>query len=824
MSELDLWNELGNLYYKTGACDEAIRTFQKAIMLDPGSHLPYKNLTDLFVSQGRYAEAIPMLKKRIELRDGTVDQACLWNQLGEVFWKLEDFPHACASYQKAIEISPGEATYLNNLNQARQALRAIVSESLASGGMDNNESCSPALTEPEELTSANTTDISEDEQPGLQPEDNSQDENATQPVIVDNLFPSESSMITALDIEQSTLPDKNPAGGGSVEPSVRGWLRLGILHWRKDELGKAIQFLTNAKELASELGDHFHEALAHCAIARIETDEGKIEQAIQSYQDAAKLAPDRIFPWKYLGDLNCMVDRFSDALTAFQKAVEHDPKDPSSWNGLGDVYHKLGRNEDAIAAYQLGNVFEKHTPEVEALKEYELAIDSEQGSPVIWNEAGNIYLQCGALNDAIACYRQAITLDPGNPDFQTNLAKAERIRNDKSKDKESLDSEPLQAPEPKEFRHTEPFILETSRQEARETNDPIPNQVEVGQIMEVGGVPEKVATSVHGSGGSEHAFWMFKTAAAPVTTPQPENQYRPALSDTDVETIDRLPAFELHLQNTRPYSGSQLHTDMDNTQASQLVQLPPRAERPNSGEASHFLATVPARPSVSLEMDPRRREPSFTIPGNNSPNIHPPASKPEEEPVDQDELDLKVLEHDIAAFRKVTEINPYNDRAWDTLGNMYENIGLHSQAVSAFEQAIALDPHKEVYHYHLGIALGYLMQYNKAIQALQKVIDLNPLFMLAHCALAGYYRRLGREAEAQEHMEIARPSVEQENEYNQACFESIGGNANRAIELLEVALKQCQVQPGLVRSDPDLDFIRKDPRFKALLEKNSRIR
>jgi hypothetical protein len=59
-----------------------------------------------------------------------------------------------------------------------------------------------------------------------------------------------------------------------------------------------------------------------------------------------------------------------------------------------------------------------------------------------------------------------------------------------------------------------------------------------------------------------------------------------------------------------------------------------------------------------------------------------------------------------------------------------------------------------------------------------------------------------------------------ENEYNQACFESISGDADRAIALLEVALDNQQIQPAMVRSDPDLDFIRSDPRFEALLNKN----
>ena len=168
----------------------------------------------------------------------------------------------------------------------------------------------------------------------------------------------------------------------------------------------------------------------------------------------------------------------------------------------------------------------------------------------------------------------------------------------------------------------------------------------------------------------------------------------------------------------------------------------------------------------------------------------------------------------------MTEINPKNDRAWDALGNMYEAAGLHSEAIAAFEQAISLDAKKEVYHYHLGLAYAAQTHYEKAIQALQKVVDLNPDYILAHCALAGYYRRINKEAEAQEHIAIARPTMENENEYNRACFESICGNTDQAIEFLKAALDKQQIQLDWVRSDPDLDFIRPDPRFEALLHKN----
>ena len=111
------------------------------------------------------------------------------------------------------------------------------------------------------------------------------------------------------------------------------------------------------------------------------------------------------------------------------------------------------------------------------------------------------------------------------------------------------------------------------------------------------------------------------------------------------------------------------------------------------------------------------------------------------------------------------------------------------------------------------------MHFDKAIEALENSIAMNPNFVLGHCALAANYRRVGNEAEAQKHIEIARPSMEYEKEYNRACFESISGNADEAFALLEKALEKDQIQIAMLRTDPDLDFIRSDARLEALIDK-----
>ena len=118
MSELEIWNELGNIYFNTGAYDEAVRTYQKAIELDHGCGQSYSNLASIFIRQGHPADAIPMLQKGLELLEENGDQAVLWNQLGEAYRKLDDYDNAIASYRRAAELDPENTVYQDNLAEA----------------------------------------------------------------------------------------------------------------------------------------------------------------------------------------------------------------------------------------------------------------------------------------------------------------------------------------------------------------------------------------------------------------------------------------------------------------------------------------------------------------------------------------------------------------------------------------------------------------------------------------------------------------------------------------------------------------------------------
>jgi len=107
-----LWNELGTIYLNTGAFDEAINAFQRAIELDRSYGWSYHNLAALYSRQGRYKDAIPLYQKGLKYLGETKDKALLWNRLGDAYRRLDEHDRASSAYRKAMELDPDNVSLL----------------------------------------------------------------------------------------------------------------------------------------------------------------------------------------------------------------------------------------------------------------------------------------------------------------------------------------------------------------------------------------------------------------------------------------------------------------------------------------------------------------------------------------------------------------------------------------------------------------------------------------------------------------------------------------------------------------------------------------
>lgn len=163
--------------------------------------------------------------------------------------------------------------------------------------------------------------------------------------------------------------------------------------------------------------------------------------------------------------------------------------------------------------------------------------------------------------------------------------------------------------------------------------------------------------------------------------------------------------------------------------------------------------------------------------------------------------------------------NPRNAKKWNELASLYKASKLYEQCITANQQAVKLNSESPLYLYELGISYAFVGRHDEAIDCMQRVIELNPDHSLAHATLGGYYRKMGLEELADQHIGIAMKNyIDDENQYNRACLEALSGNVEQAVEFLRNALEARQIYVEWALRDPDLDSIRYTPQFKELIE------
>lgn len=791
MSELEIWNELGNLYFDAGAHDKAAKAYLKAIELDQESVQSYHNLATIYTRQGRYADAIPLYQKAIELLSNSDEKALLLTRMGDAYREIDDQESAVASYMRAGELDPESAA-------PAAAPSPAEGKSPPTPSIDATPPPAPDITAAIDLQEPDTHDPTA---PGVGGQPLGQ---ATSPAGPGSSGPDASPPMDG-DLAVETAVTRNE----TISRKANRLLTAGVMHWRRGDLEKAIDSLNDALDLASSLDDDPFEALCLNAIALVETDLERIDEAMQAYERAVALAPEQPFPWNNLGKLYSQVGLYQKALEAFQKAIKFDSEDAISWNGLGDVYYKLGRNEDAISAYQLGNLFEKQGRHQDSITVYQMVLKSDPANLQAWNELGNIHLDNGSYEEAIRAYLKVIELSDV-PREKALLwmrvgdayARLEDEENAALARQKAVELDPQAAASYEALPHLGEGAnrVEEPLDQAEDAPDDPPAAAPVPPPDPGEGSPSDDSFE---DPEPEATYWIFGPSAAVGKVLSPDTQTDPAakpardrLADVDLMTIEPAPVLTLAQ-----------FTEMLPAENDERAPEDPAGNDLEAGAAP--TAPAPGNPGISGEPETPGAPPAEGDESDTQPVVvefksSAPARKP------------RSIEDEITAYRRVTEINPRNDRAWDALGNMFLEVGLFEEALSAFERAIALEPNKEAYHYHLGLAYASRNRYAEAIKAIQKVVELNPEHTLAHCTLARYYRQVGQDSLAGEHLAVVRPSMEKENEYNRACFESICGNADEALELLKTALEKKQIQLNWVHNDPDLDFVRNDPRFAAL--------
>src|SRR2546428_776543 len=186
-----------------------------------------------------------------------------------------------------------------------------------------------------------------------------------------------------------------------------------------------------------------------------------------------------------------------------------------------------------------------------------------------------------------------------------------------------------------------------------------------------------------------------------------------------------------------------------------------------------------------------------------------------------------------------------------TAEDLKEAMGLFEEAQAEAERALELDPASAIVNNLVGVVFYESRNYDKAIAAFRKTLELNPGFAPAREVLACAYASMGRKADAlaeldqikasaTEHVGMRawilavagdaagaralmpelerRPGLEQGHPAALGALHGMLGDNDHAFVLLEQAYAERDWMLRDVKVSPMWDPLRKDPRFGKLLQ------
>ncbi|MHC4538156.1 MAG: protein kinase domain-containing protein [Planctomycetota bacterium] len=206
--------------------------------------------------------------------------------------------------------------------------------------------------------------------------------------------------------------------------------------------------------------------------------------------------------------------------------------------------------------------------------------------------------------------------------------------------------------------------------------------------------------------------------------------------------------------------------------------------------------------------------------------------------------------------KRAIELNPghaifHHNYSWNLLFR-----ARFDEATTEMEQALALDPVSVLINKDLGIIYYYTGQFDRAVETLKRTIEMDPSTMYAHFHLGwvyvaksmydealiefqrekeiskeahawadvhtgSTYSRMGKAEEAQKMLDdlLERSKTEYVSPYALACFHFLLGKNDEGFEWLNRAYKEQDHSLCCLKIDTDLDSVRSDPRYIALLKK-----
>ena len=166
----------------------------------------------------------------------------------------------------------------------------------------------------------------------------------------------------------------------------------------------------------------------------------------------------------------------------------------------------------------------------------------------------------------------------------------------------------------------------------------------------------------------------------------------------------------------------------------------------------------------------------------------------------------------LAALRRAVVLDPLNPSFHAKLGDALLFARRYDEAIAAFQDTLALDP-----EYSLAYADRGLAYYGRGdLQNASKSCEINPSYEQSQVCLAVSYEKLGRHADAQAMIAKLQAERGEDVAYQFAEIYAQWNDPAESLRWLDVAVQLHDSGLVLLKVDPLLDPVRKEPRFQTI--------
>lgn len=152
---------------------------------------------------------------------------------------------------------------------------------------------------------------------------------------------------------------------------------------------------------------------------------------------------------------------------------------------------------------------------------------------------------------------------------------------------------------------------------------------------------------------------------------------------------------------------------------------------------------------------------------------------------------------------------------WLNLAHQY------GEAAAESARCLDLDPNYPICHWVLGITREQQGRFDDAIAEESKVVKVDPGWHWPSAVIARAYALSGRRAEAQQTLDglLALSKRSHVSNYSLAGVYAALGDKGSALDLLEKAFAERTFFFNFIKSDPEMDSLRSEPRFQELVRR-----